>query len=592
MCKLKDFLCIFLLIICITLVLSPSLSLLLYEKTFNDFGLVIDNFGHFSNHIKFTNAPISYYFSSYGTLIAAVALAYKAFEFNSQSYYTLALILRIFAAFSIYYFVIRWTKSRIAGFISGLFFGISFAGIQNTLWVTLSSVYLEIVFIFIFLNKWWTFHINPTKKTAFYSILTFLLAIFAYPARASGLILTIFAVELFLIFRNLKNFKIPSLKLKHSFVLFFIVCILVFGLKTLSKTPDIEFKMISPKILSYSLLTGYPPLVTTFWLFLSNLIISPYTIAFISNSKIFLELIINLLPLIGSVYLLSLLIKKRFFLAFSILPAITFPLFIFGSERFLKNWPPDWILVTQFGGSMFLWATWIIIFFIWNKNRRLAIIGLLGILIIVSYLLMPWMISTQPSGDDQSAFDFTHRYYTLSTVGMGLFLASIFTFFIQVISENIPKTITKMKQKIQPLSLFKAVSINGAFLSVPTLIISLIILHSTTTYAYLAEKSKDLDTKSFDILWTKIKPVFKENQRGKTQFVYLEYKERLDEPFIQYFFPARAAIYLGQTRNPPKIKFIFNKKDLKKIDLNNFYAFRFDGKNLFDIKDQIIKSLN
>lgn len=599
----KDFLSLSLITLLMTLTLYPSIFLLLYEKTFHDFGLVIINLGKNSNNINLFTTPISYYFSAYGTLIASVAIIYNFFEFNSQYYYILALFLRVAAAYSIYFFVTKWSKNRIAGFISSLFFGISFAGIQNTLWVTLSSIYLEIIFIMFFLDKWLTFHYNPTKKSSLYSMAAFLLTILAYPARVSGLILTVFIVEFFLLASNAKNLLSYKTKLNHLLILLLIYCILVFGLKTLGKTPEIEYKMISPKILALSLLTGHPPIITTFWLFTSNIIISPcliYSENLLTNNycgnltlhnldQLAIKNIMNLVLILGIIFLILNLKKRRYFLALALLPVILFPIFIKNTAPFLIDWRPEWILSTQISGSIFLWCVFVVIFFIWNRDRRLAVTGILGILLAISYLIMPWMISTQHTVEDQSAFNFTHRYYTLPSVGMGFLLGSVFAFLIGLINNKI---YSLMQQKLNPLILFKNLLVTGIFLILPMLIIFSTLSQSYLTNTYLSTQVNNIDAKKIDTLWTKIKPIFKDNHPDKPQFIYIEHPGNLNEEIIQYFFPARVAIYLGRMQNPPIIKFIFSQEELEEIDPDSLYAYYFDGINIYDIKNRIIDLSN
>lgn len=591
--------------ILIFLTLYPSLFLILHEKTYSDFGLVIDQVGRFSRNINFIDVSISYYLTLYGTVITSVAVAYKFFEFNSQSYYFLSLILRILAAFSIYYFVSKWSKSKLAGFISSLYFGVNFAGIQNTTWVTLFLVYLEVVFIVIFLDKWWSFHYAPTRKNARSSIVYFIISILVYPARVVNLLLLLIAGEIYWFIKSYKN-KI-SYPLGYSLVLLLIVGLLFFFTRTLTASADIQSKMISINILLRSLITGYPPLITTPWFFISNLIIPPCCTLidpFNSASKLYtiipeylpkstIQTITNILPITSLIFLIVLFFKKKFLFAFISLILVIFPLSISHSQLFLAGWLPSWVLYTQLGGIIFLWSILILIFFIWNQNRKLAEIGLLGSLIVVVGLLFPWLISPQVSMDDQSAFNPLHRYYTLPSVGMGLLLSSVFVFFIELIKVNLAKNITSMKEKINLPIFFKMILSNSIYSIFPLTTILILLLHVSMTYDYLVIAGQGINARKIDIFWNRIKPIFEDIKDGMpAKLVYVENNGELNEDYIKDFFLNRVSIYLGQIQTLPKVSFVFNTKELENVDIQNFYAFKFIGEDIVDIKKEVIESID
>ncbi len=349
--------------------------------------------------------------------------------------------------------------------------------------------------------------------------------------------------------------------------------------------------MIAPKILFYSLFTGYPPAITTLWLFISNLIISPQVLIMRYIDKYLLHTIINLLPIIASIFLIINLIKKRFLLAFATLTIITFPIFVENSKLYLTNWDSLWISSTQLGGSIFLWFLLIMIFFIWNKDRKLAEVGLLGIIIIFINLMAPWMLSIQTSSDDQSAFNFIHRYYTLPAVGMGLLSSAIFVFFINLAKTNFIDYINKLKQKSNFLIISQKILYSIAYLILPSIIICSIILQAFISYNFLTEAHRGGTSDKIESYWTDIKPIFENIKPDQTTVIYTENNGNLDESYIKGIFPLRVGIYLGQIQNIPKVKFIFNQKEIENIDPQNFYAFSFDGKNIVSIKDKVLKSI-
>lgn len=569
----KIFLLISLILIVATL--FPSLNLLLIDDSHEHLSIIHGD-GFFGRDLSFLHPPLIFYFKHYGIQFASLVVAFKLFYFNSKMYFILALVLRIFAAFSIYYFVSKWTKSIVAGIISAFFFATCTATLQNITRVTIFQIYLAIVFLCIFLDRWFTFQHYPNRKNLLLSASFFVIAILSHPIRMAGLIFLVLGGETYWLFKNGFD-KFFKKRLIHLVLLLFCIYVLIFVIGSVNSTDELSAKMISPKILLVSLLTGSPPLMTSLFLFIANLVISPFTFAYGYLNASTIKGVIIFLPLLAFIFLIICLKRRRFLLALFSSTAIAFPYFVNLSSPHLTDWQPEWVLVTQLGGTIFILLNILLLLF-WSQNKMLAQIGLLGSAIVISNLLLPWMVTPQASLLDQSPFLFIHRYYTIPSIGLGMLLASIFILSIQSIK-------------------FKS-GINYLRLAIPLTIVLLILLQVITTNLFLVKETQGIDSAKTDLLWSKLRYYSNDLARNPS-YVYLEYEDSLNEAYIKKLFPRRVEIELARSITP-NINFIFSKDEILELlkndpdylQKNSFFAFKFDGKNLYDIKQDILKPFN
>jgi len=484
----------------------------------------------------------------------------------------LSLFFRILASYAIFYFVSKWAKSMLAGILAAVFFGVCTATMQTTIRVTLFQIYIAIIFLCLFLDKWLSFHNSPNKRTLIISIVFFLLAVLSHPIRMAGLVFLITLGELYWLFKGGFN-KFLKIRIGHFLLLLFCIYLLIFVVGSLSSTEELTSKIISPKILLVSIFTGYPPIINSFFLFVANLIISPFSFNYGHLNISLFKDITAYLPILGLLFSLICLRLKRFLLSFISISAIIFPYFIHRSAANLEGWQTEWVIVTQLGGTIFILLNLIVLYY-WEKNKSLAQVGLLGSAIVLSNLILPWMVTPQSSLLDQSPFLFVHRYYTIPSVGMGMLLASVFVLSLQSLKLNL---------NIKLITLF-----------FPIIILFSIYLQSITTKTHLIKESQGINTEKIDLFWVKLRPYTKDFAEQPGPFyVYIEQDGSLNEEYIKKIFPRRVEIQLTQIINPPKINFVFNKDELKNdYNENYFFAFKFDGYNIYDIKSQMENNIN
>lgn len=591
--KLTNFFPVLLVVLVLFLVLKPALSLPLPGDAYVDLQVIVTDFG---KNLSFFHPPLKYYFYQYGTQFTSILIVYKLFGFNPLAYFIINIFLRIAAAVTIYLFIAKWSKSKLAAVLAGIFFGVNLPGLQPTTRVAFFFVYVGVIALFIFLDRWLRFHYQPTGKSLMLSALFFALAILSYPIRMVGIVPLILMGEIYWLLKNFNDTTTRKLQIKHILALTGITLLFVFVTGTLSSTPELSFKRISTTILFTSLLTGYPPVITTLWLFISNLIISPVS-SIVSNSG---TAILKSLTLTASslniLFFLSCIIRKKFLLAFSTLTAITFVPFVMASSQNLEGWDNNLVMITQIGGSIFILSNLFLIY-MRNRNKHLAETGMLGSAIVLSFILFPWLISPQKSNNDQSAFNFIHRYYTIPSAGMGILLASVIAISWDSLKNNL-QVLVNLKTKLGFFQLTKGLTILPVLLCLPILILYFTYWHTISTNNLLIAKGKGTDATKIELFWNKIEPFLK-NVAGppNKNYVYIDNISNVDvdEKYIKEMITERIIIRRQMVTSPPIINLVFNKQAFiealnKKSSNDNIYAFQFDGKEIIDIKEKLFNT--
>lgn len=586
---LKIYFPILIVVLFLFFVLKPAISLPLPGITYVDLQVVVHDFG---KDLSFLYPPIKYYVYQYGTQFSSILIVYKLFGFNPKAYFMIDIFLRITAAVAIYLFTAKWSKSKFAGVVAAIFFGVNLPGLQPTTRVAFFLVYGGVISLFIFLNYWLNFHYHPNGKSLKKSALFFALAILTYPVRMIGTVPLVFAGEIYWFLKSFGNEAALKFWIKHFLLLLIIILLFVFVTGTLSSTPELSFKRVSPTILFISLLTGYPAVITTLWLFISNLIASP--VSLIINSDITnLKLLTLILPFLGIIFFLSCIFRKKFLLAFASLTAITFAPFVMASAKNLEGWDDSFVVVTQIGGSLFILSNLYLIL-MQNKNERLTKMGLLGSAIVLSAIFFPWLISPQKANNDQSAFNFIHRYYTIPSAGMGILLASVVASSWDWLRNSL-KILLNLKTKPGFFQLIKSLTLLPIVLCIPILIGYFTYGNMISTHNLLTSIGRGADAAKIELFWNKIEPFLKDIQEPPVvNYIYINNISNVDNKYIKEMLADRIIIRQKMVDNPPKINLFFSQPEFMEVfnknPNDNIYAFAFNGKEVIDIKNKLLNT--
>lgn len=564
-------------------ILKPAITLPLPGVTYVDLEVVVADFG---KNLSLFYPPLKYFVYHYGTQFTSILLVYKLFGFSPMPWFTIDIFLRIAAAVVIYLFVTKWSKSKLAGVVAGIFFGVNLPGLQPTTRVAFFLVYGAVIALFIFLDRWLRFHYRPTLKTLTWSALFFALAILTYPIRMIGTIPLILLGESYWILKNYRDKILLKLQIKHILTLLVIILLFVFVTETLASSPELSFKRISPTILFTTLITGYPPVINTLWLFVSNVIISPASFLNNTNSGI-LQNIPLILFVISVFFLFSCILRKKFLLAFASLTVITFTSSVAASARNLADWSSNLITITQIGGSLFILAN-LFLLYMRSKNKQLTEIGILGSMIVLTAILFPWLISPVKSSNDQSAFNFIHRYYTIPSAGMGLLFGAVVVLSLEWLKDNL-SILLKLKNKMDLFRLIKGL----IFIPIPIFIIALITYsiywNLISTNKLLISIGNGADASKIELFWNKINPLLvKIKEPPALNYIYVDNKSSIDNKYITEMMQDRIIITRKMVFKPPKVTVIFSKNELSEILSKKgpddiLYLLEFDGKEVKDI---------
>lgn len=587
--KIAYFIPLLIVVSILFLVLKPAINSPLPSDAYVDLRIIqVD----FSKNLSFFYPSLKYYLHQYGTQFTSIVLAYKLFGFNPQAYFILNIFLRISAAAIIYLFTVKWTKNKIAGVVAGIFFGVNLPGIQPTTRVAFFLVYVGVITLFLFLDRWLTFHYYPTGKNLKRSVIFFALAILSYPVRMVGTVPLFFLGEVYWLIKHYYKKNPLWLHLKHILSIIVVILIFMFITGTLATTPELSYKRVSPNILLTALLTGYPPVITTLWLFISNMIISPFLSNFSSFDPVVLEPLTIILPLAGIFFFLTCLLHRKFLIAFASLTAITFTPFVMASALYLEGWTPDWINITSAGGTLFLLSNLFLIY-TRKRNEQLTEIGLLGSAITLSTILFPWLISPQRSGNDQSAFLFVHRYYTIPSAGIALLLATTVAMSLDYL-KSVFYTVIKSRPKITSFQFIKGVIYLPVILSMPIIILYFTYWQGVSTNLLLTSQANRADSAKIELFWKELEPIVANTATPPaTNYIYINNTSGIGNQFISDLAD-RITLSQRKVNNPPNVSFIFNEAEFKeKLGTrgvnDHIYALKFDGKELVDIKNNFLE---
>ncbi len=578
-----------LLISLITLIIFlPTLNFNLTLQDMEVFYFINYHFGYAPLLIKF---PISYYFSQYGTLYITIDIIHQLFKYDSILYYIFNISLRILSALSIFLLTKKWTKNPTAAFFSAVTFTVAYPGLESTTWPTQFLAYLGVIMMFVYLSIWKGFHDKPNGKLAKLSVAFFSLTIFISHIRVFALPFIIFPFEIYYLLRNKKK-KYQKLQILHLISLLMIFAIFYFGTNIMRPTPELAGKITQASIFARALLTGHPPVLASFFLFVSFLLPSYQLVAttlnknLLSTNSNIIFLIAFLLSSTSTIIYFVLLIKRNMKSAFGITAAIIYPfvLYFVGKELLSEGWTLLWLTATLIGGEILIYIL-LDIFVIKKHDVAYLEIISLGILILSLHLFLHWISVPLLEFNDQAAYSFFSRYYTIPVSGISIVVGTYMAIAINQIKESFKKR-------------------NILLVGANSIIILAVLLSYFGNTVQITQQLQDIKSHNNNVtyqkLWNTLQPYFNSIQNRDRKIIF--YYEGANSPeeikILSDYFPYRLSEEMNYTNNnKPTTMFTNSKTTLltliktEKLDKNQIFAFKLENVKTIDIKNQVLKEI-
>jgi hypothetical protein len=163
--------------------------------------------------------PFSYFFTDYGPQDSIFALLYKLFGLVPIYFYIVSFLLRYLASLSVFALTTYLSKNRFAGFLSGLLFSVSTAGLETTNWVFNMPSYLAISFLCLFFIIYFYQKKNSTITLQILLWILFIVTIVIQPIRMAFLPVLVIFLEITCFFFERTKTQLKSIATKIFIVL-------------------------------------------------------------------------------------------------------------------------------------------------------------------------------------------------------------------------------------------------------------------------------------------------------------------------------------------------------------------------------------
>jgi len=492
--------------------------------------------------------------------------------YNSLPYYLVSYIFRSLAAFSLAIFVLATTKKFFASVATGIFFGVTAAGIETTNWVFNAPSYLSIIFLTFSL----LILVKKRKKLLHYlaSLLLLALSIMMFPQRMHGVI------PLYALLLTLQYFlKIGIWSLKQYLLRVVLIIGITFFLYKMNTFGAPEGLMWLSGQASASIEANGPFVASSIFASYGNLFVPDEVwirgaVSSVARNLVGGSLIeprigfIAILFAFGTFLISRLLHRKRarfVFVSFVLFfaAALFFKTFVVGKVDYFLNISN--VMATFTGVFVASWASAYFFVLESRKERFLYLI----------IFIWPFMI------------------LFISWVRNGLLPMSTILRYMVVAGAGAPLLIGFIMANI------KGVQRKFLFFSILTIPL---FMHLVATYGYLHHLTEFRDRHTYEVLWD-------------------DFFERMDsygyyptpEPVLVYFvgdyerlynifffgFPPRVAIeYNIHDYERQKIPTAFDNfttllefASNKDVVPDNIYAFKLEGGNLIDIRRETLSML-
>lgn len=422
----------------------PIATALVYRKSFG-LGLYGDDWQHLYNlwrdffvyHTK-SFFDIKSYLNPYWPNNFYLGIINHFWGYHAQAYFIASYLLRVFASIALYFFSFELTKSKLAAFLTTLFFLVSAAGLQTTDWVFNMNTYAGLGLLAIASTLYLRLRKLKTFKSWYYLsfITTFTLALGIVPTRMHGAAPFIILTELFY------TFVVERQKIKFGKYLLFRVLLAV-GIFYLL----VHFRSFgeesyaggrfndSYKLIQTLIQNGY----YTWWLyFLATIghLVLPDNFN-LASQTVFLQNLIPTKNVLIKVLIIEAFISSLFLIISgnSIFRSkkLLYPPFVFNLIWFLflvflsridTRTSSDIYIAISLGGQFLFWSIW----FYTTGRKKFSEISpalIIPIFWITSLTIIYWLFTPY------FVIETTGRYMTMGAAGIALFLGALSAILIK-----------------------------------------------------------------------------------------------------------------------------------------------------------------
>lgn len=435
-------------------------------------------------------------------------------------YYLVSLLFRIGVSIGLFFLIRKITTQTFPALLSGIFFAVSYIGIQTTDWVFNFNHYGGIIMVSFFLILYTKAKETLKLSYLFYSIIAFAGALIISPPRMHGLYPLILATEIgWLLIEGKKyNFKKAGLRL----------LVILITYKIIFSSPGYGTTEYNLSQVIKGLIMAKEMLAQGNTAFLLNLIstIGNYIIPDLLWQKIPLKGTLTLLPVAlifvvlssGVLYLVNL--KRKAFSIYLIALGLWFLTMLFVRRTNLNFYSIYQIGYGLIGGYTIIFSIWL--FSQLKKTKSLLSFSLIvGLGWMFTFSLFPYLIAPY------QIFDSSHRYSVQQAAGLAVWMATIFTI-----------TLAGLREK-------KYYHLQGIIYG---LILSFILMHTLFSRQYLANlrinRGVDIDSR----LWNTIFRDIPKLPQDKPTVFFLSYDNYyMAEWDLRFGFSSRGALHYNIT---------------------------------------------
>lgn len=534
----------------------------------------------------YSKYAVSSYLCPDGPKFLFLGLLYEGFELNPLPYFIASMVLRILAAVSIYFFTVGISNNRIAGLLSSVFFAVCYIGLESTSWVFNANTYVAIIFVSFFVY----FFYQSRRECSFYiyftSLVFFTLALSFASPRMSAIFIVVLGDFLWLLRQPvLKKFKIILVRQLPLYLIAYLLKLV----GTFGGGNDLSSRVVGG--LEYgknAIGQGRFDFLLYPIANVGNIVLPDkvWTLSFSLKLAISLSIIIAIFSVIR-----SLVFKPRDKVLFGFALALSGWMFFLWYMHKIQGASfrgSNVIGPTLIGGVFFIGVIWIYLRYR-SVYPELAESIVFSSGWIVSFFVFTWVFA--PSLITQSY----HRYFTVSSVGLSVFIGCACSLLYQALTVSSRKVVTWCKHPIRVFQwFFLYLLVGGIFL-----------INMVCSIGFLGGQRDYRGVKPVNEVWESLTKQVPSVRDHAVFYITCDDYELL-RGTLDFGFSPHFGIMYGISEYAKNPLLVINFDELvrvmeqgafigygvQKVEIDNLYCFHLENNELINTKPETIQRLN